>query len=280
MTRKWTARALVTAIGASCSFTALAQDEAPIAPSTVESERWTIQLEPILWRPALRGEMKLPPGDRFELESVDLDENVLAPAGEATIRTGYDDGDWWFTLGGFHFGTDDSATSSAAFDVGGITVDPGDRVEYDLDYSSFEVTAEYVLPAIVDSPEDDIRWWFNVGAGARMYDLSLDFDVVGQGSTDIDTTWIEPMGVARMVLDLPHGFGIDTRFTIGGLPAGDDNSWSWDITVGFTWSPHRNFAAEIGFRHLSVERHEGDGDDEFIWDNDLAGLWWSVVIRF
>jgi hypothetical protein len=254
--------------------------EEPAPPAIEAPARWTIQLEPILWRPALLGDIQLPPGDRFDVELADLDENSLAPAGEATFRTGDDDGDLWFTFGGFHFGSDDDSTASGSFTAGGIDVDRGDRLSYDLDYSSFEGTVEYALPAIIDEPEDEVRWWFNVGAGARLYDLGLDFEVIGEGETSIDSTWIEPMGVARMVLELPYGFDIDTRMTLGGQPLGDDTSWSWDVTVGFIWSPHRNFAAEIGFRHLSVDRREGDGNDELIWDNALAGLWWSIVIRF
>jgi len=112
-----------------------------------------------------------------------------------------------------------------------------------------------------------------------LYDLSLDSEVNGVSTTSDDNTWIEPVGGVHMIVELPHRFGIDLATNIGGFANGDDSSFSWSISVGFTWAFCKNAAVEIGFRHLSVDLEDG-GDEPFKFDGFLAGLWGSVVVRF
>ncbi len=275
-TRLMGVMALVAVCGSARGQTA---DSPPPAAAEVApvSESWTVQVEPVLWYPALFGDMSVSGGATFDVESYGLDENEASPAGEITFRSSDQDGAWWFVFSGFSFSTEGGEVADGIVNIGGPLVEAGDRLDFDFRFTSVEGFVEYALPAIVD--ENDVRWWFNLCGGARLYDLSLDTDVNGSPATSDDNTWFEPVGGVRMVLELPHGFGMDLATNIGGFANGDDSSMSWSISVGFTWQFCKNAAAEIGFRHLGVDLEDGE-DEPFMFDGALAGLWGSVVIRF
>lgn len=275
---KWRVGAAMAVMVA--SGTALAEDppaaaEAPVVEPA--GTRWTVQLEPMLWNPALVGEIAVSGGELIDVDEYDLDEAELTPAGEVTIRSGAKDGDWWFVFSGFSFDTEGGKTANGLVNIGGPLVEAGDRLDFDLRFTSVEGWVEYALPAIID--EGEVRWRFNLCLGARLYDVSLDTEINGSSGTSDDNTWVEPVAGVHMVLDLPHGFGMDLAANGGGFVNGDDSSLSWNITLGFTWQFCPNAAVEIGYRILSVDLESGD-DDPFVFDNALAGLWGSFVVRF
>jgi hypothetical protein len=273
----------VAALVAMCGTAAARQATDPpaadaAAPVAAEdSGAWVVQLEPMLWYPALRGEMAVSGGQRLDVGAFDLDENEATPAGELTIRSGDDAGSWWFVFSGFSFETDGGRVMNGLVDIGGPLVEAGDRLDFDLRFTSVEGFVEYSLPSIID--EGDVHWWINLCGGARLYDVSLDSEVNGDPATSDDNTWFEPVGGVRMMLELPHGFGFELAANAGGFVNGDDSSLSWSISAAFLWNFCPNAAVEIGFRHLSVDLEDGE-DDPFVFDNALAGLWGSVVIRF
>lgn len=273
--------ALLMVCGTAVAQDAAGQDSptaetATIAP-VAERETWHVQLEPILWYPALSGDFSVSGGATLEFDTFDMDENEATPAGEVTLRSGDQAGDWWFVFSGFSFDTEGSDVANGIVNIGGPLVEAGDELGFDFRFTSVEGFVEYQLPSIVD--EGDVRWFFNLCGGARLYDLSLDSEVNGVSATSDDNTWIEPVGGVHMIVELPHRFGIDLATNIGGFANGDDSSFSWSISVGFTWAFCKNAAVEIGFRHLSVDLEDG-GDDPFKFDGFLAGLWGSVVVRF
>jgi hypothetical protein len=212
---------------------------------------WTIKVEPMVWAPALRGDIKMPGAASIDVEAIDADENEITPAGRVTIRADK----WSFNFRGFAFSVDEDAA--------------------DIDLAGFDLTAGYTLWTPIDDAGHEVRLAFDLFGGARIH--SLDASI---GAADSDNTWFEPIIGGRANLDLPYRFGLSVSFDGGGFPSGEDSSFSWDITVAFTWMPVENVGLEIGFRHLQMDLTEGDGADEFEFDAALAGLFGAVVIRF
>ncbi|MBL8746050.1 MAG: hypothetical protein JNK58_06810 [Phycisphaerae bacterium] len=231
---------------------ALARDADPATdPSAPRWNDWTIRIEPIIWAPALRGDIKMPGAASIDVGTINADEVNLAPAGRVTIRADK----WSFLFRGFAFAVDEDAA--------------------EIDLAGFDLTAGYNLWTPIDDPENQVRLAFDLFGGVRIH--SIDASIAAANS---DNTWFEPIGGARINLDLPHRFGLNVSLDGGGFSSGEDSSFSWDITVAFSWRPIENLGLEIGFRHLQADLVEGDGADEFEFDGALAGLFGSVVIRF
>jgi hypothetical protein len=223
----------------------VSRGEPPLPPE------WAIRFEPMIWAPALRGDLTVNGGAVIDVENVDADENEIAPAGTLTIRADQ----WSFQFRGFGFNVDEPAAT--------------------IDLFGFDGTVGYRLPMVIDDPDREVRLGFDIFGGVRVH--SLDLSV---GAAQTDDVWAEPIVGGRMAIDLPHGFGLDLSASGGGLPSGEDSSFSWDITVAFSWMFAENAGLEIGFRHLQMDLLEGDGADESEFDAALAGLFGAVVIRF
>lgn len=245
-------------------------------------DAWRVQIEPILWFPSLSGDLNVKSSRSISAENLDIDEPELTPSGQIKIRTGTEPGSWWFVMSGFGFSTDGTSRTDAAFSAGGIDFDRGDRVEHDFALTSLELSVEYVLPPLLDFPEDDVRLGFNLYGGARMYHLDVTIGEPGADGAEVseESYWFEPILGVRMLMELPKGFAIDLSVDGGYFSTGDDESWSWDLMVAFLWRFHRNGFAEIGFRHFSPHLTSGSGSDEFGFDGRLAGLWASVGFSF
>lgn len=212
---------------------------------------WTIRIEPMVWAPALRGDISLPGTASIDVEDLDADENEISPAGRVTIRADK----WSFLFRGFAFGVDEDAA--------------------EIELAGFDLTAGYNIWTPIDDSDNEVRLAFDLFGGARIH--SLDASI---GAAENDNTWFEPIGGARVELDLPHRFGMNVSLDGGGFSSGEDSSFSWDVTVAFTWQPVDNVGLEIGFRHLQMDLTEGDGANESEFDAALAGLFGGVVIRF
>jgi len=243
-------------------------------------DAWRVQVEPILWFPSLAGDLKVASRRSFAVDSLDMDDPQLTPAGQVKLRTGAEPGSWWFVFSGFGFGIDGTESAGSSITAGGLDFDRGDRVSYDFELTSFEFTAEYVLPPILNRPDDEVRLGFNIYAGARVYDVDVTIGEPGGDEVGRDNYWFEPILGVRMLMELPRGFAIDLSVDGGWFSSGDDESSSWDLMVAFLWRFHSHGFAEIGFRHFSPYLSTGSGDDEFEFDGRLAGLWASVGFTF
>ncbi len=243
-------RAIGLIVALSLAAPAFAQPDARTFPGNALADH-TIRFEPMLWAPALRGDIKMPGGGATDVETLDADENELAPAGRATLLADK----WSFLLRGYGFSVDEDAA--------------------EIDLAGFDLTAGYDLWQPINDEANEVRLTFTPFAGVRVH--SLDTTI---GAADADNTWFEPMAGLRVNLDLPYGFGLNVSGDAGAFTSGEDSSFSWDITVAFSWLITHNLGLEIGFRHLDMDLVEGDGADEFEFDAALAGLFGAVVIRF
>lgn len=253
------------------------RDSADETPASSPRDAWTIRFEPMVWAPALRGDFKLPASARVDVEAVGADENEIIPAGRFTMRAG----EWSIQFRGFGFSLDELGTASEDLTIGGAALGAGDRVRTSIDLAGFDLTAGRAVWTPLEDTEADVRIAFDLYAGARLHSVEASVRPEGGGaSSRSDNVWAEPIVGGRMTLDLPHGFGVNVSMDAGGLPLGDDSSFSWDITVAFSWMMHDKAGVEIGFRHLQMDLSEGSGADEFEFDAALAGLFGAVVFRF
>ncbi|HVZ94776.1 MAG TPA: hypothetical protein VG797_09725, partial [Phycisphaerales bacterium] len=130
-------------------------EKPPTHPPTVTQteKEWSLTIEPMLWLPALRRDIKMPGGPTFDLANLSLDESRFAPAGQATFRTG----NWSAQIIGFGFGVEETATAGQVIlPAGPVTINPGDLVHTDLDYIGIEATAEYQFWTPIDDYGDDM----------------------------------------------------------------------------------------------------------------------------
>lgn len=238
---------------------------------------WSLKLEPMLWAPALRGDVKLPASSRLDFSDVDADENEFVPAGRATLRAD----DWTFMFRGFGFERDESGESDVGFSLDGAPVAPGDEVRTEVDIWGFDLTAGYNLFTPVDNIARESRIALDIYGGARVHSVDVSMSA-NAAESSAGETWAEPIVGGRVTVDLPYGFGMNLSTDVGAMPFGDETSFSWDITVAFTWMffEDRNAGLEVGFRHLYMNLESDEGADAFEFDGALAGLFGAIVIRF
>lgn len=254
------------------------------------SARWTIRATGSVWFPSLNGEQVLRGGPKFDIDIVDQPDVQIAPRYELAFRRDR----WTLITSGFRFNIDQSATvQDEPLISGPTTLNPGDEVNYRIEYWSFDLIAAYRLmevpldnlsgrgPAIdpFQVPQDGVGLFFDVLGGARVWHLDYTMDEIG-GSNLIDqrSTWVDPLLGMRMLLDLPYGYGLELRGDVGGFGLGSE--FAWNVEVSFQTQITENIGAEIGFRHLQTRYESGSGADRFEWDVAIAGLYGSVLIRF
>ncbi len=238
---------------------------------------WQVEIEPMVWFAAFKGDLTFKDGSTVELEQIGMDEVHAAPAGRFTLRSER----WTFAFTAWATSFDDDATADVDIDAGDFTVSAGDRVAFDFDYASFKLTAGYAFDPIVRNDDNNTALWFDLYGGAQVYHMDLEFGPDGGGDRlDESDTWVAPLAGVRMNLTLPAGFEVGVALDAGAA-IGGGTGFAWDIVPHFRWFPMENktVAVEIGFRHNAADLATGD-DDDFAFDGFAAGLFASVVIRF
>lgn len=258
------------------------------APVSVKAEigpGWTLQFEPAAHFIAPAGDIRLPNSGGLETGEIDLDTlNIdsprLSPFGELHIARGK----WRISATGFWTSQDDRvARIETPVQVGDLALNAGDRVSSSLDFGTFEGTASYRVLDKRSRTNARGRTAASAGVdiigGVRFFDV--DFDIEGPGGSDgASHLWAQPVVGARLELEFDERFGIDAASTFGYLPAGDNESFSWDITVGLSWRPVENLGVQIGYQMLAFNLKDGDDAEAFEWDGSLAGLYFGAVLRF
>lgn len=260
---------------------------------------WRIQIEPSFWYVSPSGRVKLPvssgtgpsgftsAGDDVKLERLNLDTPRFEPAGELHLTGGR----WRFTFSGAAYSIEQDTTADSTFRLGSITAAPGDELDVDFDFTTVEATAGYRFlgrdfadAARTERPDQGIAAVGRVYGlfGARFYDVGFDVRTTSGPleQASADEFFVEPIAGIRAELDLAESFTLDLQATVGGLPAGDSSSYSFDIQAGFHWRPHPNVGIQIGYRQLAYWLSDGEDAEEFEYNGRLAGLFAGLVIRF
>ncbi|MBY0313547.1 MAG: hypothetical protein K2W85_15895 [Phycisphaerales bacterium] len=270
----------------------------PLAEGGAQASDFSVRFEPMLFFPALSGDLKLPvrsgtgpgsfttAGDSFEVDDFNVDESRLSPSGRVAIASG----DWLVSFWGFDFQSDVDRTSvGSAGRLGGIVFVVGDQANVDFDFGSYELTVGY---RVYDrdfakqsaSPEQavDVRLNVHLLAGARLYDTSVKVERITPtfASAEAEHTFIEPILGVRTELDITQAFSIQVQGTGGTLPLDDTSSYSFDISASFHYRPVVWADLFIGYRLLLVSLEDGDNLDAFEFDGTVAGLFTGFTIRF
>lgn len=255
-----------------------ADEPAPVEATAWDpSDRWTVQIEPMVWFAAMKGDVTFRNGSTFELQQVDMDEVHAAPAGRFSLRASR----WTFEFSGASVGFEDDGRADTDIDTGTFTVAAGDRVDFDLTYSAFKLTAGYAFDPIIRDDESEVALWVDAYGGVQLYHLDFEFGPSGADDRiNVEEAWLEPLVGVRFNINLPRGFEVGVSLDAGAAINGG-TGFAWDISPSFRWFPMENktVAIEVGFRHLAADLSTGD-DEDFQFDTFTAGLFASVVIRF
>jgi hypothetical protein len=278
--------------------TSWAQEEEAAADASLETPReytgpeWTIRIEPAMGFLAPAGDLRLPSsttrGDQFELDDINLDSARIAPIGRITAARRK----WRFTFSGLGFWANDQGVTATSFgQIGGAPIAPGDRIESDLSFQSFDITAAYRLLHRTSDLNDDgnprVEGGLDVVGGVRFQHVDFDVRVDplamipgAATSADADELFAEPLVGLKGDLDFARTFSIDAETLFGGFTTGDRTSWSFSVDVGFVYRPIPELGLRIGYHMLILDLNDGDGADEFEWQGSLAGLYWGVSLSF
>ena len=118
--------------------------------------------------------------------------------------------------------------------------------------------------------------------GVRYTYLDLRLDIKGFDNIDGDKQWVEPLVGVRTRWDLSKRWTINLTGDIGGVAFGSDFAWDALGLIGYRFSlfGEDNAGAFAGYRALSQDYSDGNGDDKFEWDVTLYGPVLGLVIAF
>jgi len=118
--------------------------------------------------------------------------------------------------------------------------------------------------------------------GARYTYLDLSLDIKGAANVDGDKHWVEPLVGVRTRWDLSERWTINLTGDIGGLAFGSDFAWDALGLIGYRFNlfGENNASAFAGYRALSQDYTDRNGDDKFEWDVTLCGPVLGLIVTF
>ncbi len=274
---------------------ALAQEPEPAALDA-KPRPWRMQATAGVWYVGLGGDLTMPgwsedgpsppPADGLattgptqDLAHLGLDALRLAP----TLRVDARLDPWRLTFSGFSTSAESNWSSPSTLRFGTLTIEPGDGVRSQIDYTGLEFAIGYRFweKALGTSPAGRVKVSPSVTAfvGARLHDVGV--RTTRTSGTTVqnqvaDETFAEPIVGLRLELDLYERATLDLQ--VDGGYSGPSASWSaW---AGFQYRPLDWLGVYIGYRHLGFDLESGSGTDRFRWDGAAAGLGAGVVVRF
>lgn len=232
---------------------------------------WTITFEGHAWRAATEGDFSLAGGTVFTDQSLGVDEPVFGALGKLTFR--YDR--WAVRVSGFDVQSEGSAQADEAFTAGSLAVARGDALDMEFDYFIVDASVGYRFRIPFDDTTDDVAIWIEPFLGGRVYDLSLDLEQVGVGSTEGSLTAGAILGGAALTFELTDAFFIEVEADGAGGP----DALAFQIDAWFAYRPVEFAELGIGFRHVMVELGE-ESEDDLSFDGFTAGLYFGAAFRF
>jgi hypothetical protein len=231
------------------------------AQGATQSDHWTFSLSPYGWLAGLNGTVAATNTPAVDVSAgfgdlVDHLDFGIAAAFEARR------GPWSGILDG----------SYVELSTIGTLPTPG--------YTSAGVTAKtaFVNGALGFrvTPPDAVP--LDVLAGARLWDVSNDLVLTGDGRSDLAAstgdTWVDPVVGARLRPEFgDHWFG---RFLgdVGGFGAASDLTWQLYGAAGYRFS--ELFALSLGYRYLAVDYSSGG----FVFDVKQQGVLFGLGLSF
>jgi opacity protein-like surface antigen len=226
--------------------------------------RWSIELRPYLWVPAMHGEVTArgtsAPVSVNTSEAFDL----LKDLDGAFVLHGELGFDRWRLFGDVNFLSLEASEST-----------PVGRVDTELTQAFTEVGIAYEL--VREDLGGDWQLVAEPLAGARFQYLDLEIDVRNSGrQSSGDAFWADAFGGLRFRLGEERGFGLIGRFDAGG---GGSNT-AWNALTGIDWSLADWLALSAGYRWLSIDYASGSGGDRTAYDVLQLGPFLGLTLRF
>ena len=273
---------------------AQAADLAPPPPAAAPlpvPTAWTYRFTPYGWLTALNGRQTIR-GRSFKVNATFVDiveksDTLVALMGDFEAKNGpvtlYADLVW------SNIGADRSNVKTRGL-FPGISVTTARSLDLDIDMAIAEAGAFYEIGRYGPVA-------FELLAGARYWyqEASLSFDAVRSveiadlefngarafaksGSVD----WLDPLVGARVRWEVAPGQSLFLRGDIGGFSVG--SRFSWQAVGGYlfnlgTWQGIE-FAGVIGYRALSVDYTQGQGNRRYEFDMVQHGPLFGLSLRF
>lgn len=252
---------------------------------------WTIQFEPTTWYLAPSGDIELPgvsilrPQYNFDL--LNLDSPRASPAGEIHLRLH----DWRFSVAAVTLETRNRASIAPRnAQIGQAVISEGDTTRSSLNFTIVEGTiahriGEARLGANACGTHELIASLEGfVGLRGYFVDLSIDVESLSPStsptSAHSDEHFIEPFIGARIDLELHKHFTIDLTPQFGYMTLGNDEVWSWAMSVAFQWRPVESVGLQIGFRQHGYELISDADVGRFRWRGAVGGIYGGLSLRF
>lgn len=112
----------------------------------------------------------------------------------------------------------------------------------------------------------------DVLAGARIWnidvELNLDTPYMGSHTITRNRDWVDPFVGLRAQFLMNERL----RFVLqGSLGGGGQTSSSWDASAQLAWKMGRHSSLMLGYRAVGVDRCEGEGTEQFVFDTTVQG---------
>jgi opacity protein-like surface antigen len=246
-------RGRTAALGASAAICALA---APVA-----AQDWTVTGTVYGWLPGLAAEIGTPLGTIDAEPSggsvLDILEGVFM--GRLWAQRGR-----WGVAGDLIY-VDLEATQETPF---GLLFDDGTVETRATALSAYGTYRAYEGPRLA----------FDVAAGFRAFDVSIDTDLRSAGRVEdrsfgLGAEWVLPLVGVRAEAALSERWFASAYADVGG-DFDDASTWQGFASVGYRFSDR--WAAQLGYRHMSI----GQRIDGFDIDIDLSGPQIGLSARF
>jgi hypothetical protein len=287
-------RLLMLAAALLTPMNALGQEPEPVALDA-KPRAWRLSATAGVWYVGLGGDLTMPggggedpppPADEghdsgatLDLAPMGLDAVRLAPALRVDAR--FDP--WRLTFSGFSTSAESNWSVPSAIRFGTLSIEPGERVESRIDYTSLELAVGYRFweKGVGTSPAGRVKVGpsATVFVGARLHDVGVRSTRTAAATPRtqrVDETFAEPIVGVRLEMDLYERATLDVQLD-GGYSG---PSASWSAWVGLQYRPLDWLGVYIGYRHLGFDLESGSGADRFRWDGAAAGLGAGAVVRF
>ncbi len=132
------------------------------------------------------------------------------------------------------------------------------------------------LYRVVDTP----RGFVNLTGGVRWYDISLGTelksDLVANRNSDLSSSWADLTLGVNGYAPLSESWFVAGTADVGGFGIGSSSDLSWQAVGAVGYRFNETWSAELGYRHLSIEKDIRGSD----WAIDLSGPVVGVSARF
>jgi hypothetical protein len=145
----------------------------------------------------------------------------------------------------------------------------GNAIDVDVDQTVFGADVGY-----------KIRESTELLAGARIVNLGTKLHFFGPLNleTEDDKTWVDPYVGIRFNPRLSESWSLLTRFDIGGFDIGSDIAWH--LNADAVWHITEKASLAFGYRVLSSDYDDEEGDNEFVFDMTFHGPIAGLIYAF